>query len=224
MYGTTFRIEKTAVFQHLPGVMVNLFLRGAVLGFCIAAPVGPIGVLCIRRSVASGMGLGLVTGLGAATADAIYGAIAGFGMTAISNFLVRQQFLLGLIGGLFLGYLGIKTFRSQPAEKAAAANAEGKWSAYASTLALTLTNPMTILSFVAIFAGMGLGGGTDYQGACALVAGVFAGSAVWWLFLSGTAGLFRSRLNTAGLRNVNRGSGIVIIAFGLWALSRLVIK
>src|ERR1051326_105106 len=121
---------------------LTFLLKGLVIGFSIAAPVGPIGVLCIRRSLTEGRQMGLATGLGAATADAVYGCIAGFGLTAISSFLVGQKVWLGLLGGLFLCYLGIRTFVTKPAEKAAEVGGSGLLSAYLSTLFLTITNPM----------------------------------------------------------------------------------
>jgi len=135
---------------------ITFFLRGFAIGFSIAAPVGPIGVLCIRRTLAEGRASGLVSGLGAATADAIYGCIAGFGLTFISTFLVSQQAWLHLVGGVFLCYLGLKTLFAKPAEGAALDRANGLVAAYASTFFLTITNPMTIISFAAIFAGLGL--------------------------------------------------------------------
>ena len=196
------------------------FLKGLLLGFCIAAPVGPIGVLCIRRSLAEGLLIGLATGLGAATADAAYGCIAGFGLTAISDFLVGQKFWLGLVGGIFLCFLGIQTFLTKPAEQSATAQGRGLTGAYVSTLFLTLTNPMTILSFVAAFAGFGLGVSSNYRDASLLVVGVFLGSAAWWLILSGSVGLLRSRVNMTFMKAVNRLSGALICAFGIYALSK----
>jgi len=137
-------------------VNIIFLLRGFIIGLSIAAPVGPIGVLCIRRTLNTGRAAGLVSGLGAASADAIYGCIAGFGLTFVSNFVVRQQFWLHLIGGMFLCYLGVKTFLSKPTDRAAAAKGKGLAGMYASTFFLTLTNPMTIISFAAVFAGLGL--------------------------------------------------------------------
>jgi threonine/homoserine/homoserine lactone efflux protein len=197
----------------------SLFLRGLVIGFSIAAPVGPIGVLCIRRTLADGQISGLVSGLGAATADAFYGCVAGFGLTFISSFLVGQKMWLSLFGGLFLLYLGIKTLLSKPAEKEATIRQNGLFGSYLSTFLLTLTNPMTILSFAAIFAALGLGNTSgSYASALILVLGVFLGSAIWWLFLSGGVGLFHDRFNTQGLLWVNRISGVIITAFGAVAL------
>ncbi len=202
---------------------MNVFLQGLVLGFSIAAPVGPIGVLCIRRTLADGRIKGLLSGLGAATADALYGSIAALGLTAISGVLVDQQFWMRLIGGLFLLYLGIQTFRARPAEKAATSQPGGLFSAYLSTFFLTVTNPMTILSFAAVFAGLGLGQGkSDYASAASLVLGVFLGSAAWWLLLSQGVGLFRERINSEALGWINKLSGVIILGFGAIALFGLV--
>lgn len=201
---------------------LTFLFRGILIGFSIAAPVGPIGVLCIRRTLTEGRAAGLVSGLGAATADALYGCVAGFGLTLISNFLVRQQWWLGLIGGLFLCYLGVKTLLSTPAEQAASAKGTGLLGAYASTFFLTVTNPVTILAFAAIFAGLGLANTSGSYGAAAiLVLGVFLGSALWWLLLSGGVSLLRERFTTTGLQWVNRISGVIILGFGLFALSTL---
>lgn len=198
---------------------VNFLLKGILLGFAIAAPVGPIGVLCIRRTLAEGRRVGFVSGLGAATADLFYGAVAAFGLTAVSSLLVAQQFWLALLGGGFLIYLGVRTFFSKPAAQAAEARRGGLWGAYLSTFLLTLTNPATILSFVAVFAGLGLGG-TDgsFSGAALLVIGVFLGSAGWWLLLSAAVGLLRGRVTPAALVWVNRIAGLVLVGFGLVAL------
>jgi threonine/homoserine/homoserine lactone efflux protein len=161
----------------------------------------------------------LVSGLGAASADAIYGCIAGFGLTFISSFLVRQQTWLRLIGGLFLCYLGIRTLLTRPAAEPALAGGKGLAGAYASTFLLTLTNPITILSFAAVFAGLGaVGSGGSYGAASVLVLGVFLGSGLWWLVLSGGVGLLSTRFTPGVLRWVNRASGVVISGFGLYAL------
>ena len=195
-------------------------LKGLILGFSIAAPVGPIGVLCIRRTLTDGRAAGLVSGLGAASADALYGCIAGFGLTLLSDFLVSQQFWLRLVGGLFLFYLGIKTLLARPAQESASAQGTGLLGAYTSTLFLTLTNPMTILSFAAIFAGLGVASTDgDYASAALLVLGVFLGSALWWLLLSGGVSLFRARFNLSALTWVNRLSGAIILAFGVAAFA-----
>jgi threonine/homoserine/homoserine lactone efflux protein len=199
---------------------IQILLRGLVIGFSIAAPVGPIGVLCIRRTLAEGLLFGLVSGLGAATADAVYGCIAGFGLTVISGVLIDHQEWLRLLGGVFLCYLGIRTFLARPAEKGISPGGRGLFGAYASTLFLTLTNPMTILFFAAIFAGLGAGSGThQYLSGATLVLGVFTGSALWWLTLSGGVGFLRKSFNLSRLRWVNWISGAVITVFGLVALA-----
>jgi threonine/homoserine/homoserine lactone efflux protein len=203
---------------------LNFLFKGVIIGFSIAAPVGPIGVLCIRRSLAEGRQIGLATGLGAATADAAYGAVASFGLTVISSFLVGHRLWLNFLGGLFLCYLGLRTFMSKPSEQAAEVRGGGLFSAFLSTLFLTLTNPMTILSFVAVFAGFGLGASPDFFSASAMVLGVFVGSALWWLLLSSGVALFRSRVSTGWMQAVNRLSGGVILAFGLYSLSTLLFK
>ena len=200
---------------------LQLILRGFVLGLAIAAPVGPIGVLCIRRTLALGRLFGFVSGLGAATADAIYGCIAAFGLTAISALLVRQQDLLRLLGGLFLCYLGVRTLLARPTDQSAAAEGQGLGGAYFSTLLLTLTNPITILSFVAVFAGLGVGGGNGYGAAAAIVLGVFLGSAAWWFLLSGGVSLVRDKFDARAMLWVNRVSGVIILGFGAAALVSL---
>jgi threonine/homoserine/homoserine lactone efflux protein len=196
-----------------------IFLRGLLIGLSIAAPVGAIGVLCIRRTLAEGRLSGLISGLGAATADAIYGMIAGFGLTFISGFMVAQQAWLSLFGGLFLCYLGVRTFLSQPSDEAASSESSGLLRNYLSIFFLTLTNPMTILSFAAIFAGLGLAdSSTDYVSAIILVVGVFSGSALWWLILSFGVSLFRERVTPQWMVWINRLSGGVVLCFGLLAL------
>jgi threonine/homoserine/homoserine lactone efflux protein len=198
---------------------IGLFLRGLIIGFSIAAPVGPIGILCIRRTLAEGRASGFLSGLGAATADALYGCVAGFGLTVISTFLVDQRFWIQLIGGVFLLALGIKTLRSVPAERPAAASGLGLAAGYVSTLFLTLTNPMTILSFAGIFAALGVADtGGDLSAAARLVLGVFVGSAAWWLLLSGGVGLMQEKISAGILRWTNRLSGAILLVFGILAV------
>lgn len=193
-----------------------IFLQGLIIGFSIAAPVGPIGVLCIRRTLAGGRTIGFLSGLGAATADAVYGSIAGFGLTFIASFLLDQQLWFSLVGGGFLCYLGVKTFLTPPAKTAAPAKGGGLWGAYGSTFFLTLTNPATILSFAAVFAGLGLANtNRSYITAGILVLGVFLGSALWWLLLSGGVGLLRRQITPVWLGWVNKLSGAIITGFGL---------
>ncbi len=200
------------------------FLQGLAIGFSIAAPVGPIGVLCIRRSIAHGRLAGFVSGLGAASADAIYGAVAALGLTALMNALLAFQRPLQLAGGIFLVGLGVATMRRGPAGAEAQPPAGTNLAtAYFSILALTLTNPMTILSFLGIFAGLGLGSGPggapEAMAAGRLVLGVFLGSTAWWLLLSAVAHGLGARLQPGGLRALNLTSGLVIAGFGAWQLA-----
>lgn len=201
----------------------GLLLKGIVVGFSIAAPVGPIGLICIRRTLAEGRTYGFLSGLGAATADVVYGSVGAFGVTVISNALVDQQALLRLAGGIFLCYLGIKTFAAGPAAGPESGRKGMLAGAFVSTFLLTLTNPMTILSFAAVFAGLGLGGSYEnYYSAAILVIGVFVGSSMWWFILSGGVGAARRILNPASLLIVNRISGAIITGFGIFALVGLV--
>ncbi len=199
-------------------MIAPLFLRGLVIGLSVAATIGPMAVLCMRRTLAHGRVAGLVTGLGVATADGLYGAVAGFGLTVISDLLLAERLWLRLIGGLFLCYLGLKTVRAAPATRAAAVGGTTVAAVYFSALGLTLTNPLTILSFAAIFAGLGAATERAYGAAVPLVAGVFLGSALWWVILTGVVGALRGRITPGALRWVNRASGAIILSFGLVAL------
>ncbi len=199
------------------------FAKGIMIGLAIAAPVGPIGVLCIRRSLSGGMLAGLATGLGAAAADALYGAVAGFGLTSISVFLLDHQLMIRSLGGAALLVIALRILLAPPARAAQGRNGEVPLAgAFISCFLLTLTNPTTILSFLAIFAGLGLAEWVqDYAAAAVLVAGVLLGSALWWLLLSGAVSLVRARLSPAALVWINCGSAAVILLFGLLALAPL---
>lgn len=201
---------------------IYFFIKGFLIGFSIAAPVGPIGILCIQRTITKGALSGFVSGMGAATADGFYGCIAAFGLTAVSGVLTGQQFWFRLIGGAYLLYLGIKTLTAKKAESAFDAGKNRLAGDYFSTLFLTITNPVTILSFIAIFAGLGLSQTkNDYFSALTMVAGVISGSAFWWFLLSGGVSLFRSRFNDSMSKAVNIVSGTIIIAFALAALGSI---
>jgi threonine/homoserine/homoserine lactone efflux protein len=201
-----------------------LFIRGLILGFTIAAAVGPISLLVIRRTLAEGRVVGLVSGMGVATADGTYGAIAAFGLTVITDLLMDWRRALGIVGGIFLLWLAWRTLWSAPREAAteSATRRRGLPGAYLSTLVLTLTNPLTILSFAALFVGLGVTGG-DLSGATLLTLGVFAGSALWWVVLTTLVGALRSRLTTAGLRRVNIASGLLIGAFAIVAIATAIL-
>jgi threonine/homoserine/homoserine lactone efflux protein len=196
----------------------TLFLRGLVLGFTIAAAVGPISLLVIRRTLAEGRLVGVVSGMGVALADGTYGAIAAFGLTAVTDVLIDWRRSLGIVGGLFLLWLAWRTWRYVPGEAAEEGGARrGLPGAFLSTLGLTLTNPMTILSFAALFVGLGVTGG-DAAGATLLTLGVFGGSALWWVVLTSLVGALRPRLTTTGLRRVNIASGLLIGGFAIAAI------
>lgn len=202
-------------------MMIESFARGLAVGFAMAAPVGPIGMLVIRRSLAEGSFMGLATGLGAAVADAFYGAVGAFSLSFISSFLLGHGIWTRLLGGLFLCYLGIDTFRALPKEERIGTPKLRYAGAFFTTVLLTLANPLTILSFMAILAGLGLGTGGDYAAAAALVAGVLMGSALWWVMLSGGVSLLKHRLRPDTMRWINRGSGLCLLAFGVTAIASL---
>jgi threonine/homoserine/homoserine lactone efflux protein len=199
------------------------FLKGIMIGFVIAAPVGPIGVLCARRTLLHGRRAGFFSGMGAATADSIYGFIAAFGLTFISDLLVAHQTLLRSVGGAILVALGVKAFAARPVKKNELPRSARHYAGmYSSTFFLTLTNPMTIFSFAAVFAGFGLAGTTgSAPSAGILVLGVFLGSALWWLFLVALFSLYGRRFQSHELVWVNRISGAIITMSGIFALGSL---
>ncbi len=199
---------------------VAFLLKGIALGFSIAAPVGPIGVLCIRRTLSEGRSSGLATGLGAATADALYGTVVALGLTFVSSLLAEHGPWLRWMGGGLLCYLGVTTFMAKPTFQSSVAADQGVLRSYSTALLLTLTNPMTVFSFAAILAGSGAADPTSGRLAPALlVLGTFAGSASWWLVLTSAVHLLRARFDERSLHWLNRVSGAVLIAFGLSSLA-----
>jgi len=200
---------------------LTIFLKGIFIGFAMAVPIGPIGIMCIRKTLTEGRLRGLIIGLGAATADMLYGCVAAFGLTVISNTLVSQKIWIRLVGGALLLFLGIRTFRALPADPKTPIKSNGILRSYLTTVFLTLTNPMTIFAFIAIFAALGLGTGLSYFSAAALVLGVFIGSGLWFLLLSSGVTIFRNKLDLVGLRWVNRIAGILIIFSGVVAIASL---
>ncbi len=198
---------------------MDLFFTGLVIGFSIAAPVGPIGILTIQRSLNEGRSAGFVTGLGAATADGFYGLVAGLGLSTISVFLISITLWLQLIGGCFLLFLGWKIMTSTPPNDAEKSNPKSLIYNYISMFIFTITNPATILIFLSVFSSLNLhvGAGDSFL-LVQLVVGVFIGSASWWLFLSFIVSQFSHRIGSNGLRWINRGSGVLVIAFGCYGL------
>jgi threonine/homoserine/homoserine lactone efflux protein len=200
-----------------------LFLKGVIVGLSMAVPVGPIGILCIRRTLLEGRLSGFVSALGLATADVVFGCIAGFGLTFISDFLISQQFWLRLIGGLFLCVIGLKVLLTKFVEREAPSTGKGLLGAYTSMFFLTLTYPMTVLIFLGIFAGLGIGSiKGNYFSIAALVLGVFTGSILWWAILSSFIGSLRDKFKTQNWQWVNKISGILITGFGLAVLLSLI--
>ncbi|MDV7767387.1 LysE family translocator [Peribacillus sp. CSMR9] len=196
----------------------EFLLKGLIIGFSIAAPVGPIGILCIRRTLENGRFVGFMSGLGAATADGLYGLIACLSLTVITNYLINQQLWFQLIGGIFLGYLGVKTYISKPSNILTKSKNEQNIKAYISTFFLTITNPVTILSFIALFSGLGIANSEiDLMAKLILVLGVFLGSILWWLFLSIVVSLLKNRINANSLIIINKTSGLILLLFSLWS-------
>lgn len=199
---------------------IHLLLKGFVIGFSIAMAVGPIGLLCIRNSLTKGFLQGFATGLGAACADMLYGAIAGFGVVAITSLLVSCKMVLQIIGGLFLCYLGIGMLRVKKVREKEEMSPGGFWSLLTTTFFLTMTNPMTIVSFIAIYAGLGVGtSDSTLLSSCCVTGGVFIGSALFYILLSFVASRLKGKLTPAGALWLNRISGCIITGFGVASLA-----
>lgn len=200
---------------------ITFFLKGIAIGFIMAIPIGPIGIMCIRKTLTEGRLSGLIIGLGAATADLFYGCVAAFGITIISDMLNNQRFWIRIVGGALLLFLGVKTFLAQPKDPKIKIKGSGRLRSYLTVLVLTLTNPLTIFAFIAVFAVFGLGHGLVFFSAVILVAGVFIGSFLWFFLLSSGALLFRKKLDLVGLKWVNKIAGILIIISGFIIIGSL---
>ena len=193
----------------------GLFAQSLLIGASIAAPVGPIGLLVIQRTLQRGGLVGLATGLGAAVADALYGAIGAFGVASVIDALNGARLLLALGGGAFLLWLAWRTWHSAPADQAAqAGGGAGLLSCFAGTFVLTLSNPATIFSFIAVFGT--LGARMAVSSPWTLIAGVLLGSALWWLLLTALVGRLRSRFDARPQAWVNRASALLLAGFALW--------
>lgn len=199
---------------------MNLWLEGMIVGFSIAAPVGAIGFLCIQQTLQGGIALGIATGLGAAVADTMYGIIVALGLGVMQSTLLTYKMPLSIIGGLFLCFLGIKKFLSEPPKERRIAASSDLLKAFVSTFFLTLTNPATILDFMALFTGLTIDT-SGHLNSVKFVAGVFLGSAFWWLLLSTIVGLFRHKISHQLLRMINYAAGVVIFGFGVWCLIKI---
>ena len=193
----------------------TLFAQSLLIGLSIAAPVGPIGLLVIQRTLQRGAAAGLATGLGAAAADAVYGAVGAFGVTALIGALTTARLPLALLGGAFLLWLAWKTWRSAAPDRAAAVAGGGSLLAsFAGTFVLTLSNPATIFSFIAVFGALAGRGAPASPGT--MIAGVLLGSALWWLLLSAGVARLRSRFDARAQGRVNRASALLLAGFALW--------
>lgn len=201
---------------------LTIFLKGILVGFAMAVPIGPIGIMCIRKTLTEGRLRGLIIGLGAATADFLYGCVAAFGLTVISSALDSQRVWIRLVGGALLLFLGIRTFRAKPADPKYRIQSSGMLGTYFYIVFLTLTNPLTIFAFIAVFAALGLGAGVINFSGSALVLGVFTGSFLWFFSLSSVVILFRAKFDVVGLRWVNRIAGILITVSGVIAIVSLI--
>ena len=199
------------------------FLKGIAVGFVIAAPVGPVGMMCIHRTITDGKIFGFVTGLGAAIADTLYGCIAAFGLGFLAAELINYQMPLRGFGGVVLCVIGLRALLNRRAPNPAAPKRDQLFRVFVSTFIITVTNPLTILSFVAIFAAIGIAEVREQMGwGIALVVGVFIGSAAWWALLTSIAGIFHKRLDDTTSIWVGRFSGVVILGFGFVLLASLI--
>jgi threonine/homoserine/homoserine lactone efflux protein len=201
---------------------LTFIIKGILIGFAMAVPLGPIGIICIRKTLTEGRIRGLVIGMGAATADMFYAAIAAFGLTVISDTLNEHRIWIRLVGGALLLFLGIRTFLAKPKDPKLQINGSSALRSYLTTIFLTLTNPFTIFAFIAVFATLGLGNGLSYLSATILVVGVFIGSLLWFVILSSGVTFFRKKLDMTGLRWVNKIAGILIIISGIIAIVSLI--
>ncbi len=205
-------------------MLARVLLKGIIIGFSLAAPIGPVGIMCIRRTLTHGHLRGFVSGLGAATADAVYAIVAAFGITLISNFIVQQEYWIRLVGGILLVILGVRTLVRQPKEESPRNGINGHASAFVSMFLLTFTNPMTLFAFAVVFAGIGAGtvvGGGDTLTASFLVAGVFAGSALWFLVITSVVHFYKDKFKLRGLKIVNFIAGSFILLCGIVVLISL---
>lgn len=205
---------------------IMFFLKGLLIGFVIAAPLGPIGILCARQTLTHGLRAGFLSGMGASTADVLYGFIAAFGLTLISDIVQSYQFWFRLAGGVILCFIGVRTFREKPDRKGLIimlAKEKRHTGMYTSTFLLTLTNPLTIFSLAAVFAGVGIAGTRgNVLSAAVLVLGVFLGSVLWWLFIGAVFSVFKRRVKLHELQWINRIAGLIIAISGVLALASLI--
>ncbi|HEX3879832.1 MAG TPA: LysE family transporter [Bryobacteraceae bacterium] len=202
--------------SQLPSMgAIELLLRGAAAGVAISAPVGPVNVLCASRTLSKGWFSGLISGLGAAAADTFYGAIAGFSISIVISFLIRQQSKLRFFGGILLILLGIWYYFKRPAPLSKDGEGEATHSDFVTTFLLNLTNPTTVLSFLAVLAVLGLSEQRDAPLTLIMIGGIFAGAMIWWIILISVINSFRDKFNDRSMFWMNRIGGLAIGAFGI---------
>jgi threonine/homoserine/homoserine lactone efflux protein len=199
-----------------------LLLKAAIIGLSIAAPVGPIGLLCMQRTLTDGPKAGFVCGLGAATADGVYGIIGALGLTTLTQFFTSAATPLSIFGATFLIWIGVKLLKEKSQAQSSTISANRSYfKSFLSTLLLTLANPLTILSFVAVFSALSTRG-LNYDNAITMVVGVFLGSAIWWLLLAGGVSVIRHKINAHIMQKINQGAGALLLTFGIWQLSSVI--
>lgn len=201
-------------------MQIELLLKGMIVGFGVAAPVGPMGLLCIQRGLNYGFRAGLMTGIGAAAADATYAGLAGWGLASLSSLIMHRHSWLEIITGLFFMFMGLRTFSAPLRQNQTDSNDTKSWSLFISSYFLTLSNPLTFLAFAAIFAGLGLSTASHKIDALILMNGVALGAACWWLLLSSLVNFFHSRLSYRHIRIINDITGCIIMVIGLFLLTQ----
>lgn len=229
------RFERASADSDIVGSGMDyllLVISGAVIGLIVAAPIGPVNLICIRRTLAFGSVNGFVSGLGAALGDGLFAVITAFGLTAIAQLIQGFAPILQLAGGIMLIVFGVRTIFApsevKPADssKSNDGNGSGLVSAMVSTFALTITNPVTMLGFAGLFAGLGglAGGVATFLQATVVVGGVIAGSVAWWFTITAIVGLFHKSIDNRVMTFINRGSGVIVTLFGLAVLGRLALE
>jgi len=204
-------------------MVISLFIKSFIAAFLLSMPIGPVNLLCIRHTLAIGWKMGFFSGLGSATADTIYSMFAAFGVGFIINFLLKEKMFFELGGGLFLCYLGVSTYLHVPKEKTTSQVGRGVLQAYAVSFFLTFSNPASALSLMAVFAGLGVADQSrNPLSSFTLVLGVFSGASFWWFTLCSIVSLFRNKFTDQGTRWLNRISGVLITAFGIFIVVYLV--
>lgn len=192
----------------------NYLLKGVLIGVSVSAPLGPIGVLCIQKTITKGRAAGFISGTGAVFGDTLYAIIAGFGVSFISDFLLANQLLLQVFGGLLLFFFGWKVFHSQPTPANCKKPSDNYLKNFLSVFMLTISNPITVLFFGAVFTGLGIAGSGNEWTTALVIFGVFMGTVLWWYVLSSIVSRFRNKFGRKTVKKINRTSGVLILVLG----------